>query len=844
MTFALGPLELREVPDVYLEALHRLRAMRQVTARYVRPISRSPGSTAGAGAYGVFSKVPPDERLVAEELNCWAHARAARELFFPERMPGSELGPVIIRAIARIIDLGAALERTRRLLTAEWQAIAESLLPLSKKLTSTMPSDTKGIMRESNLLMVAACIEVLEWPDIWLAHDLYFGMHAAGNRSESEPGMRDTGVFRPQARPAAYSLAELCAGVARPLRPKLIEYGGHQVWLREPGPALMSSTAWFDHLKLLCKTRAGKALAKAGVSADEMAAAAKQAMDPHHPSEALWRGICERGSADQLDGLTKLWHAEIMSYKEVRAGTMLAPMSPRQFTAWADEHCGGVRHTRPAPRHVIEQGLKEDGSKRLRSIDDDRVTGVNDTTDEVESPDLISPIWVVMIVVAIAAQCRIAGALMTRCIVALDDMKHAFRTMPQCMKAVSSVAYYSFAQGTAVFQRIPGHSFGKRASPLNFSRLPRLICHAATCFLLVLAAHYVDDFPSVDVEAGGPKSSQDALRAVFRAFGWDIELGKRKTGRLSNIVLGVLVCLARILTDGVAVVSPVRAKIDSILDDLRACKARGRLSSGEASSFSGRLGWLSSSTYGRIGRAATQCLMQRAHEEVKEWNSQLDAMLDFLSAVLAEGVLPPLEFSLSPGRKAPVIVYTDASFRWYQEPGKERVPVALLGFYVVDRVTGVELISGMMLPTFFFAFLSTDLETYISQVELVAAIAVYYTLPALLADRAVIHFIDNFAALSALVHGYASKPDLARLVNLFHAQVAALHCLFYGDWVPSKANPADVPTREERAHEAPPSATWVQMVLPALEAVERNAGAWIREIRAHVMESRAAQDSS
>ena len=170
--------------------------------------------------------------------------------------------------------------------------------------------------------------------------------------------------------------------------------------------------------------------------------------------------------------------------------------------------------------------------------------------------------------------------------------------------------------------------------------------------------------------------------------------------------------------------------------------------------------------------------------------------------------------------------------------------MALLGFYVVDRVTGVELISGMMLPTFFFAFLSTDLETYISQVELVAAIAVYYTLPALLADRAVIHFIDNFAALSALVHGYASKPDLARLVNLFHAQVAALRCLFYGDWVPSKANPADVPTRDERTHEVPPSATWVQMVLPALEAVERNAGAWIREIRAHVMESRAAQDSS
>ena len=81
-----------------------------------------------------------------------------------------------------------------------------------------------------------------------------------------------------------------------------------------------------------------------------------------------------------------------------------------------------------------------------------------------------------------------------------------------------------------------------------------------------------------------------------------------------------MVCLARILTDGIAVVSPVRDKVDAILADLRACKDKGKLSSGEASSFSGRLGWLSSSTYGRIGRAATQCLMQRSHEEAKDWN--------------------------------------------------------------------------------------------------------------------------------------------------------------------------------------------------------------------------------
>ena len=136
--------------------------------------------------------------------------------------------------------------------------------------------------------------------------------------------------------------------------------------------------------------------------------------------------------------------------------------------------------------------------------------------------------------------------------------------------------------------------------------------------------------------------------------------------------------------------------------------------------------------------------------------------------------------------------------------------------------------------------LSTDMETYISQVELVAALCAYYSLPELLEGRAVVHFIDNTAALSALVHGYASKPDMARLVNLFHAQLVALECWFYGEWVPSKANPADVPTRPDRWHEIPPTAVEVPMVIPDVAAVEADVAAWIHSVRARAARRDAA----
>ena len=68
--------------------------------------------------------------------------------------------------------------------------------------------------------------------------------------------------------------------------------------------------------------------------------------------------------------------------------------------------------------------------------------------------------------------------------------------------------------------------------------------------------------------------------------------------------------------------------------------------------------------------------------------------------------------------------------------------------------------------------------------------------PALFAGRRVNHFVDNTVALSALVNGYAGKPDLAKMVNAFFLQMAGLRAHVYFDWVPSKANIADLPSRD------------------------------------------------
>ena len=45
------------------------------------------------------------------------------------------------------------------------------------------------------------------------------------------------------------------------------------------------------------------------------------------------------------------------------------------------------------------------------------------------------------------------------------------------------------------------------------------------------------------------------------------------------------------------------------------------------------------------------------------------------------------------------------------------------------------------------------------------------------------------------VHGYARRPDLAEMSNLLHMALAGLQTRPWFEWVPSKANPADLPSR-------------------------------------------------
>ncbi|KAJ1629932.1 hypothetical protein T492DRAFT_1144838 [Pavlovales sp. CCMP2436] len=107
---------------------------------------------------------------------------------------------------------------------------------------------------------------------------------------------------------------------------------------------------------------------------------------------------------------------------------------------------------------------------------------------------------------------------------------------------------------------------------------------------------------------------------------------------------------------------------------------------------------------------------------------------------------------------------------------------------------------------------------YIGQLELPAAVAVYYSLLCLFINRQIIHFLDNTSSVAGLLKGYSSIPDSARIVHAFWAIAAALGLDVWFQYVPSEANIADAPSRADCSHLHAIGSVSCEFVLPPIDA--------------------------
>ena len=253
------------------------------------------------------------------------------------------------------------------------------------------------------------------------------------------------------------------------------------------------------------------------------------------------------------------------------------------------------------------------------------------------------------------------------------------------------------------------------------------------------------------------------------------------------------------------------------------------MTTGDAATLRGKRTFLLECAQGRFGRASSLSLIQREYfdEGETKFTEALQHSYNFDAALLPN--LPPRVELVVPSNTRPLLVYTDAMFRPRKrkrrdcddEPVNEWKAkfVSKLGIVLYDPhcdpnsdAYAPELVNGCgeghlvyasavppdeVVATFQRARTGDFQKTYIAQLEVLAGVAIYYTYPERIRGRQVNHFIDNTVALSGLVHGYARKLDLAHMINAFHLQIAALNANVFYEFVPSKCNVADLPSRDD-----------------------------------------------
>ena len=83
----------------------------------------------------------------------------------------------------------------------------------------------------------------------------------------------------------------------------------------------------------------------------------------------------------------------------------------------------------------------------------------------------------------------------------------------------------------------------------------------------------------------------------------------------------------------------------------------------------------------------------------------------------------------------------------------------------------------------------------VNQYETLAAVCALLTFGIHLQRRRVALFVDNTSALIVLSRGHSPKDDMCRLAALFHAYACNLDTDLFIEYVPSKENLADIPSR-------------------------------------------------
>jgi len=367
-----------------------------------------------------------------------------------------------------------------------------------------------------------------------------------------------------------------------------------------------------------------------------------------------------------------------------------------------------------------------------------------------------------------------------------EDWPDAYRYTPMRPEESRAcvVVWWHPVKGMPVFQRYHGLLFGLPNAVTSFNRWSRFAQALVRRLLMMLFSMYFDDATMQDWESEA-FHSQACVADLMQILGSPWAPEKSQVTSQVGDFLGLMHDVSH-AEEGVVQFWPRDSLVSKVLSIISIAKEVG-LPAGTASKLFGIANFIETGMYSRIGRAGLWAIKDRQKEDTFEITPPISSSFELLSDLFR--LKPQREYMLWGGVLRRAMTASDAAY----ENGKGSA-----GFLsVIDPGKPEETRLGrvIVLPVGLYSIWGVR-ATYIAQLELLAVLVALIEVAGSVRGANTIWFIDNVAALMALVKGSSGSHSLDQMARLVHLACFAIRSVPYFEYVESAANWADEISRE------------------------------------------------
>jgi hypothetical protein len=424
-----------------------------------------------------------------------------------------------------------------------------------------------------------------------------------------------------------------------------------------------------------------------------------------------------------------------------------------------------------SPRFGVEQGLKADGSSKIRPIDDLTRSGCNAATSPSEKLQYES-------LDTLLAVGRAAGEAFGHDLSLWKaDIASAYRRIPVAPEHRQfGHVVFSMAGQTMVSQHLV-LPFGAVASVHHWNRVGDMIKTLARRLLHLPVCRFVDDYFAVERLELAAHALEVFVRLVRALMGTSAIENRKCDHGNPMAILGVSVCVTQF---GFTFV-PDEAKVTKWSRQIAEALRTSRLTGGEASKLSGRLSWASQHIFRRVGRALLYPIYKQKRARHSTINDELRLALTWWLTALQ-------------CRKCELRVWRPVATRTCQLLCDARsTPPRVAAFLVID---GCRFYSDAAPPVELMEFLKPRNDGQITSLEILSIAFGLSTFLAMLRGRNVHVFSDNTSAEHNTSKGRAKSFDHTMIIHSIWSVALEESLGLYVSRVASKDNIADDPSRE------------------------------------------------